>query len=66
MGLPITAPTEALRFEVLPKALVERGPRRAAGILLVAPQIQLALEELITVLTAEGGVLCKTKGGEVS
>lgn len=66
MSLPIAAPAEALGLEVLPEALVEWGPSRAAGILLVAPQVQLALEELIALLAAESGVLCKTKGKEVS
>lgn len=66
MSLPIAAPAEALGLEVLPEALVERGPRRAAGVLLVAPQVQLALEEFIALLAAESGVLCKTKGEEVS
>lgn len=63
--LPVAGRAEALRLEVLPQALIEWGPCRAARILLVAPQVQLALEELITLVAAERGVLCKTEGKAV-
>lgn len=65
MRLPIAGPTKALRLELLPEALEERAPGRVACILLVAPQVQPALEEFVTLITAERGVLCKTEGKEV-
>lgn len=58
MGL-LTAPAaEPLRLELLAQALIERGPHGAACILPVAPQVQLGLEELVTGVTAERGLLC--------
>lgn len=66
VSMPVAGPNaEALGLKLVPQALVQRSPRGAARILLVAPQVQLALEELITFVTAERGLLCKTENGEV-
>lgn len=44
------------------QALEQRGPHRATRVLLVAPQVQLGLEELVAQLAAERGLLWKREG----
>lgn len=66
VGLPIAATAaETLRLEAVAQVLVECGPSRAARVLLVASKVQLALEELVTLVTAKCGLLCKTEIGQV-
>lgn len=63
VGLPVTAPAaQALGLELVAQARVEGGAHRAARVLLVSPQVQLRLEELVTHVTAECGLLCKRQG----
>lgn len=63
VGLPVAAPaTQALGLELVAQARVEGGAHRAARVLLVSPQVQLGLEELVTHVAAECGLLCKRRG----
>lgn len=61
IDLPIA---ESLLLDVLAQALVE-GAHGAAGVLLVPPQVQLGLEELVAVLAAKRGLFCNRHTDEL-
>lgn len=63
VGLPVTwGRPQAVRLQPLAQAREERGAHPARQ-LLVAPQVQLGGEQLVTGVAAERGGLCERCGG---